>query len=335
VHGPGGEVLGKVFVSLRLAQLQRVIEDSTLPGHAIALLDAKGQPVASSGTLRAGMRETSVPLPETGWRLVVRSPIDRFGHNGELHILAGLFTLAGVLVLLVMAVTQLRRPLQQETHDALEALACLTRNESAPPVVTRYEEFAPVAAGINFIAQRLHDQREQLAKLSLTDPLTELPNRRAFETRFPLAQGQAQRQHPVALVLLDIDHFKRVNDRYGHGVGDQVLLALARSMKALTRRADLAARLAGDEFVALLADLDASGVDRWYQRLSEHFRSELDAFGLDIQASLSAGQTWLGGASSDTVSDVLARADRALYQAKAQGRAQLVPAVAPAGAATE
>ena len=329
VHGPGGEALGKVFVSLRLAQLQRAIDDSTQPGHAITLLDAMGQPVVSSGTLQGAKREVRVNLPEIGWLLVVQSPINRLSHNGGLQILAGLLTLAGVLVLLVMVVMRLRRPLQQEIHAALEALSSLTRNESAPPIVTRYKEFVPVAAAINHIAQQLHGQREQLAKLSLTDPLTELPNRRAFETRFPQAQGLAERQHPVALILLDIDHFKGVNDRYGHGVGDQVLLALAQSLKELTRRADLAARLAGDEFAVLLSDLDATGVDAWYQRLRDHFRSELNAFGLELQTGLSAGQTWLGGASSDTINDALARADRALYRAKARGRGQLVQDAAP------
>jgi diguanylate cyclase (GGDEF)-like protein len=190
-------------------------------------------------------------------------------------------------------------------------------------------------ADINLIALHLQEQRARLEHLSLTDPLTGLPNRRAFETRFPQAQGLAERQHAVALVMLDIDHFKGINDQYGHGVGDQVLLALAQSLKELTRRADLAARLAGDEFAVLLTDLDASGVNAWYLRLSDHFRNELNAFGLDLQTGLSAGQTWLGGASADTLNDALARADRALYQAKARGRGQLAQETPPAAGGAE
>ena len=323
VRGTDGALLGKVFLSVKLTQLQRIIEDSVQPGHAIALLDASGKAVVSSGHLQGAAREIDVALPGTGWKLVVQAPVSRISRSGWLQILAGMLTLVGVLGLLVVVAMRLRRPVLQDIHAARDALACLTRGESAPPIVTRYIEFASAAADINRIAQQLHDQREQLARLSLTDPLTALPNRRAFETHFPLAQGLAERQHHVALVMLDIDHFKGVNDRFGHGVGDQVLLALAQSLKALTRRADLAARLAGDEFAVLLTDLDDSGVQAWYARLADHFRSELNAFGLDLQTGLSAGQTWLKGARSDTMNGALMRADRALYQAKALGRGQL------------
>ncbi len=329
VHEPGGEMLGKVFVSLQLGQLQRVIEDSTQTGHAITLLDAAGEPVVSNGALQGRVYEVSAALPAIGWRLRVQAPDPQLSRSGWMQILAGLFTLASVLTLLVVAVLRLRGPVRQDFAAALDALACLTRNESAPPIVPRYVEFEPVATDINLIARNLQEQRARLEHLSLTDPLTGLPNRRAFETRFPQAQGLAERQHSVALVMLDIDYFKQVNDRYGHGVGDQVLLALAESLKALTRRADLAARLAGDEFVVLLSDLDPPGVDAWYQRLSDHFRNELNAFGMELNTGLSAGQTWLGKASGDTVDEALARADRALYRAKAQGRGQLVQDATP------
>jgi diguanylate cyclase (GGDEF)-like protein len=328
VRGPDGDVLGKVFVSLGLEQLQRIIDDSTQPGHAISLVDEKGIPVVSSGSLQNAVRELSLPLAAIGWRLVVQSPIEKLTYSGGLQIVAGMLTLAGVLVLLVAAVLRLRRPVMQDIDAARDALACLTRGESAPPIVTHYVEFAPAAADINRIAQQLHDQREQLATLSLTDSLTGLPNRRAFVTRFPQMLGLAERGHASALVLLDVDRFKSINDRYGHGVGDQVLRALAQSLKELTRRADLAARLGGDEFAVLLTELDAAGVEAWYQRLSDHFRGELGAFGLDMQTGLSAGQAWLGSVPGDTLHDAMGRADRALYQAKERGRGQLVLAAA-------
>lgn len=324
VHGTDGTLLGKVFLSVTLTQLQRIITDSVQPGHVMALLDASGKPVVSAGHLQEATHEIAVGLPAMGWKLVVQSTVSGISRSGWLQSVgAGMITLAGVLLLLVVVVMRLRPPVLQDIHAARDALACLTRGESAPPIVTRYVEFAPATADINRIAQQLHDQREQLAKLSLTDPLTGLPNRRAFETHYPQAQGLAERHHRVALVMLDIDHFKQVNDRFGHGVGDQVLLALAQSLKALTRRADLAARLAGDEFAVLLTDLDAAGVRAWYARLTDHFTSELNAFGLDLQTGLSAGQTWLGSSDRDTMNNALMRADRALYQAKAQGRGQL------------
>jgi diguanylate cyclase (GGDEF)-like protein len=314
-----------VFVSVRLEQLQRVINDSTQPGHAITLLDGANKPVASSGTLQGVVHEVSVPLPKMGWRLVVQSPMHRLSYSGWLQILAGVLTLVGVLVLLVVVVLRLRRPVLQDIDAALDALACLTRNEeSVPPIVTRYVEFSHVAEDINRIAQQLHDQREQLAMLSRTDALTGLPNRRAFETQFPHMLGLTDRGHAIALVLLDVDHFKTINDELGHAAGDQALIALANTLKALTRSSDMTARLAGDEFTVLLSGLDNEGVLAWYQRLADRFRSELRASGLAVDNTISAGQTWLQSMAGDSIGKALARADHALYQAKARGRGQLV-----------
>jgi diguanylate cyclase (GGDEF)-like protein len=324
VRGVGGETLGKLFVSVRMAQLQRILDDLTRPGNATRLLDATGRTVVSSGTVHGRAREVRVLVPSMGWTLVAQSPIRFGGFGGWLQILAGILTLAGVLVLLIVTALRMRRPVMQDITAAQDALACLTRDKTVPPIVTRYVEFAPVAADINRIALHLQAQRERLEHLSLTDPLTGLPNRRAFEIYFSQALGMADRQHAVALVMIDVDHFKGVNDRYGHGVGDQVLLVLAQSLKALTRRADLAARLAGDEFTVLLTDLDSAGLNAWYQRLDDHFKAGLSAFGLDLQTGLSAGQTWLGSSASDSMNAALTRADHALYQAKARGRDQLV-----------
>ncbi|MBI3431012.1 MAG: GGDEF domain-containing protein [Hydrogenophilales bacterium] len=330
-----GDMLGGVFLSMHLTQFQRVIDAAIQPGHAIALADESGQTIVSRGEINGPMRELRLPVADTGWTLIVQTPVQWLTRSGWRQVMAGLLTLGAVLLVLVVGMVRLRRTMRRDIVSTVDALTALARDEPVPTIVPRYVEFETVAADINMIALHLQEQRARLAHLSLTDPLTGLPNRRAFETRFPQAQGLAERQHPVALVMLDIDHFKGVNDRYGHGVGDQVLLALAQSLKALTRRADLAARLAGDEFAVLLSDLDAAGVDAWYQRLSDHFRSELNAFGLELNTGLSAGQTWLGSASGDTLNDALARADRALYQAKARGRGQLVQDAAPGADGTE
>jgi len=335
VRETDGQILGGLFLSVRLAQLQRVIDDSIHPGHALVILDAAGKPIVRQGAVEGPLREVRLDIPDTGWTLLAQAPAKTLTRDGEVQLLVGLLTLGAVLLLMAKYMLRLRRTILRDIHATRDALTALAGEQAVPVIVPHYVEFEPAATDINRIALHLQDQRARLEHLSLTDPLTGLPNRRAFETRFSQVQGLAERQHPVSLVLLDIDRFKRVNDQYGHGVGDQVLLALARSLKALTRRADLAARLAGDEFVVLLSVLDASGVDAWYQRLSDHFRGELNAFDLDLQTGLSAGQTWLGSEHGDAMSAALARADHALYQAKARGRGQLVLATAPAVDGTE
>lgn len=324
VRGPAGETLGNVFLSVRTSQLQRIIRDSTQAGHAISLLDSRGETVASSGSLRGEMRETRVDLPAMGWSLRVQSPVQYVSYAGLLQVLAGMLTLLGVIVLLIVAAMRLRKPIANEIHAALEALACLTRKEPAPIVETRYAEFAPAISAINGIARQLGEQREQLARLSLTDPLTGLPNRRAFENQFPHMLGLADRGHATALVLLDLDYFKSINDELGHAAGDRALIALANTLKALSRKADLAARLAGDEFTIMLTDIDNDGIRACYQRLADHFRSELRAAGLTGDSTISAGQTWLHAKAGDSLAKAMARADYALYQAKARGRGQLV-----------
>jgi len=335
VHETDGEVLGGIFLSVRLSQLQRVINDSIHPGHALVILDSAGNVMARKGEIRGKAQEIRLTIPDTGWTLVARSPIHLLTSSGRMQVLAGLVTLGAVLLLLAMSLLRVRRAMLNDIVSTRDALTALVRDEPVPTIMPHYVEFEVAAQDINLIALHLQEQRARLEHLSLTDPLTGLPNRRAFETRFPQAQGLAERQHAVALILLDIDNFKGVNDRYGHGVGDQVLLALSQSLKDLTRRADLSARLAGDEFVVLLSDLDVSGLHAWYQRLADRFRSELNAFGLELQTGLSAGQTWLGPASQDSIDDALMRADHALYQAKAQGRGRLVQHVEPGADGTE
>ncbi|MEW5968120.1 MAG: GGDEF domain-containing protein [Pseudomonadota bacterium] len=320
---PDNRPLGGVFLSVRLSQLQRIIDDSVHPGHAFVLIDAAGQTIVRSGHVEGQAREVRLTLPDTGWTLVARSPKVMLSRNGEMQVLVGLLTLAAVLLLLGLTLIRLQRTVLGDIDATRDALAALARDEAVPKIVPHYAEFEPAVADINRIALNLQDQRARLEYLSLTDALTGLPNRRAFENHFVQAQGLADRKHPVALILLDVDHFKLVNDRLGHGVGDLVLRALAQSLKALTRRADLAARLAGDEFVVLLTDVEAEGLESWYQRLSDRFRSELAALGMDIPTGLSAGQTWIGGVASDALGDALGRADRALYRAKDRGRGQL------------
>lgn len=330
VRDVGGETLGGVFLSVRLTQLQQVIDDSLHPNHALTLTDASGETIAQRGRVDGAAREVRLPMPETGWTLSARAPVQLLTPSGETQVAAGLLTLGAVLLLLGATMMRLHRSMLRDIVSTRDALTALARDEPVPAIVPHYVEFEPAAADINQIALHLQEQRARLEHLSLTDPLTGLPNRRAFETQFSRVLGLAQRQHPVALVLLDIDHFKAVNDGHGHGVGDRVLMALSQSLKELSRRSDLAARLAGDEFVVLLSGLDVAGVDAWHRRLADRFERELTASELDLRISFSAGQTWLRSSASDTMNDALARADRALYQAKSRGRGCLVQDAASA-----
>lgn len=164
----------------------------------------------------------------------------------------------------------------------------------------------------------------ELARLAKTDVLTGLPNRRHFETVFAQAWGTSRRTGaPLALILIDADHFKRYNDRYGHAVGDAVLRGLADSLSASVRRpGDLVARVGGEEFAVLLPGTDHDGA----MRVSETIHRAIAGFampsvGIDpgtVTVSLGLAVDSGGG----TAEDLYRRADAALYEAKAGGRNQ-------------
>ena len=162
----------------------------------------------------------------------------------------------------------------------------------------------------------------ELTHLAMHDPLTGLANRKVFLDRLDRALARLDR-HPggVAVIFMDLDHFKRVNDLYGHACGDEVLMEMARRLTQHGRPEDLYARLSGDEFVALIEDLPHPMED--IQALTERLRSallvpfEVDGIKLDITVSIGIAVTSELGSRSE---HVLAQADSALYTVKRVGR---------------
>lgn len=174
----------------------------------------------------------------------------------------------------------------------------------------------------------------ELAELSLTDALTGLPNRRRFEEVLARSCESAERTgKPLALLVVDADHFKRYNDRYGHAVGDEVLKGLARCLAASVHRpGDLVCRVGGEEFVLLLPDTDTAGA----QRIADEVHTRVSMLSVG-SAGIGAGAVTvsIGLACTEQVDhhtavNLYRTADKALYAAKAAGRnrtqvARLVP----------
>jgi diguanylate cyclase (GGDEF)-like protein len=166
---------------------------------------------------------------------------------------------------------------------------------------------------------------EQLAHLALTDALTALPNRRSF---FELANREIDRckRHgrQMALAMLDIDHFKRINDRYGHQAGDGVLQQVAVLVRGAIRASDTVARYGGEEFVLLMPETDLKGAAELVEQLRQVLRSGEIQTGREIvRITGSFGVTALSERDDD-LDRLLRRADKALYAAKAGGRDRTV-----------
>ena len=166
--------------------------------------------------------------------------------------------------------------------------------------------------------QELEAANRELETQARSDPLTGLLNRRGFSSQLDFALALARRgRRPLAMVALDVDHFKRINDTHGHDAGDQVLQRLASALRERLRDSDVVARLGGEEFVALLPDTDLAGAEAMARALVQTIAAQEDPVvgRFTVSAGVSALRNHL-----DNGPALLRRSDQALYEAKGQGR---------------
>jgi len=188
------------------------------------------------------------------------------------------------------------------------------------------------------LQEDLRITNEQLARLAVTDELTGLSNRRGFQAQVEDELWRARRfGHPIAILMFDLDHFKKINDTYGHPQGDIVLKGFAEVLFHSSRRIDKVARYGGEEFAAVLPETDQAGTETFAEKvraataaLAIQRSSNEENDGEPIRITVSCGAAVVPAIpQSDTDVSLLANhlvqeADRCLYQAKAGGRNQVV-----------
>ena len=220
----------------------------------------------------------------------------------------------------------LARPEHQENPLRPE-LAELLANHLR--LLARFEKILKISDGFQAEMKKLN---RALAEASRTDPLTGLLNRRGMMERFEAEQVRAERNgEPLAVIIADVDHFKAINDRYGHEVGDLVLQSIAASLRTSLRGYDACARWGGEEFLLLLpgSDLEAAlSVARKLRELLAEHRLDLEQEAPDISVSMGVAMY----EPSATLSRLILKADAALYRAKALGRDRVEIATADDGA---
>ncbi|MFA7267757.1 MAG: GGDEF domain-containing protein [Sterolibacterium sp.] len=294
-----------------------------------------------------GIEELSAiaAVPSTGWVVVARMPMqESLGVVDKVQrfiLQGGLITAAIFIVIVGIYLRRVLRPLR-DTAGQMRRMADGSMTLQRLPIV-RHDEVGAMIAGFNRLADRLnekevalkerglaleqaladlHENQARMTHMAHHDALTDLPNRALFEDRLRQAMARAERHgKQVALLFLDLDGFKPVNDNYGHEIGDTVLREVAERLRETVRRADTVARLGGDEFVIVLADLDEPRPTA--QAVAEKCMEAIAPAFLVGDKRLTLGFS-IGIAlfpeDGEGVATLLARADHAMYRAKQGGR---------------
>lgn len=229
------------------------------------------------------------------------------------------------LVLAILAARAVTGPLNQ----MVKAVQRFTESQRRMPLpVARQDEIGVLARSFDEMQQKIETQvstlqakQLELDHLASHDPLTGLPNRRVFLDRVEHALARARRASTrLAILFVDLDHFKEINDKLGHAVGDVMLLAVADRMRATVRAADTVARLGGDEFIILVEDVDsADAVGMVAQKIIESLVHPVwyQEQALTVGASIGVA---LYPQDGSTTTEIIASADQAMYRAKLAGR---------------
>jgi len=322
LSGPDGSFLGVVAGVQRLQYFNNLFNRISLgPNGAIALVRSDGRMIwrtpASDGQGNAGM---DMSQTETFQR-TARGPIAYFSARSNIDGIERFYVYErlGTFPLILVVAFSIEDVLSHWVHQAslLAGIGLLISGVVVSLVLA-----------LDGALVRREKVEAELAQLASTDPLTKLANRRVFEATFQKEWRSAARSgDQVAILMLDLDHFKRVNDTYGHRIGDHLLAAVAEAIRAsLTRPRDLAGRYGGEEFAVLLPETDLGGASVIAERIREAVeRVQVpDGAGAWVGSTVSVGVAAMASDRESDLEKLLQIADRNLYTAKQAGRNRVV-----------
>ncbi len=194
----------------------------------------------------------------------------------------------------------------------------LTDNEMVAKMSRLTDELTDLTRELNKKNRELAAANTKITQLMNTDPLTGLSNRRQMTELLETELSKARRHdYPLSAVMMDIDHFKSINDTFGHDGGDRVLAGIAQTMRSMCRKEDIVARFGGEEFILILPGSPASSALECAERIRKAIQNS-PFEGIPRQVTASFGVSLFS--KDDTQDSLLKRADNALYQAKTSGR---------------
>lgn len=234
---------------------------------------------------------------------------------GEAWITLAIFGAGSLLVILV----------QSNLHRRLATLVTIFERAEEGDFASEYDVSADATPdAITVVGRAYNRMRTQLASIVLSDPLSGCFNRRGFEQQFRRELSRAARaQTEVALIAIDLDHFKQINDTHGHLIGDEVIAETGALLRANARTEDVVARTGGEEFVILAPNTSVGGAQHLALRIVEAFRRRTFT-SANVRVTVSAGVVADAVTDEGIAEDLRARADEALYAAKRSGRNRVV-----------
>lgn len=305
---------------------EKVLTRTPAPGinllHDKAMQGYRGTGITTNAY---GVEEISaiVSVPGTNWFLVsgiatseALGTIERLKSN---MVRNTLLTIVFLFISLSIVTPLILRPLTRATRQAEK----MSRGQAplAPLKDAGNGEVGTLIKAFNRLLSKLHDQQVELSKAAFHDSLTGLPNRRKLADRLQNALTLATRnQQALALLFIDLDQFKPINDTFGHEAGDAVLQTVAQRLSNQLRASDCVARLGGDEFVILLTNLKGPNARNEVEKIAINLMNALkqpfDVAGTPYELGLSIGGVISNGA--DSAADLMHQADQLMYKAKAE-----------------
>lgn len=261
------------------------------------------------------------PVDEIGWGIVVQTPVAEIGaKTKKLLSSAVLYSLPLFLIILcitILLANRLAAPFASLSETARKLLSGQRVEDLPVPSHWNYEAHH-LNKTILLTINTLQKQADQFSNEAQTDPLTGLANRRALEARLACL---AQERKPFSVIVMDIDHFKKVNDTFGHPMGDEVLIYLAKILLAQVGIENECCRFGGEEFVILLPEASLEQAYRTAEKVRKVLEKEASPTGQPITVSLGAASCPMHAIDAK---EVMQLADRALYAAKKSGRNRTV-----------
>ncbi len=329
-----GEVLGLIFISISLEVIQRRAAQLIDGGKALLIKDHDGLPVAIQGNVEPHEYDASgyqwVPIKDTDWRLLLmteESGANVFFVSAILSV--GLF-LVVTIVLIVLLSLKLISLFKKDLDLIKQQLDGVYSGQKSELQLERtvLSETSDIMDDVWKLMEKIEQVNSRLKEQSVVDELSGLLNRRGFYQKLEESWERSQRGVTASLILLDLDHFKRVNDCYGHGVGDQVIVAMAQALRERCRKTDVVARIGGDEFVVILnSTYEPQDIEQWYEGVTERFNvlqaSCLPTTAVGHCSTISAGAVLIDKRNHGRLKSQFDAADRALYKVKGAGRGHL------------